>query len=246
MSDLTSMDRNTLEQVLGHVTGRRVADLYDAVDAMSAAEIGVLDGVTPGVALASKALVLDAAGRITTPYGVGAKNGASVVATEYGTEILHRTLLTCTATPLTFGDEADTGQFGGVKVYDFPAGLILFLGAVIDGSMTLTAPAIDTWIGDVGLGTAAPTDHASGVNAAGTALLDSVSTTIAVAKVGNIDAVSKATALTESGARHVDGTGTAIDLFLNLLIDDNGAHDNTITGAFNGTIQVTWINLGDK
>jgi len=60
------------------------------------------------------------------------------------------------------------------------------------------------------------------------------------------DAISAATALTESGARWLDGTSTAIDLFMNLLVDDNVAHDNTITGTFTGTVTIMWVSLGDN
>lgn len=171
----------------------------------------------------------------------------NVVATEYGDGVWHKTVLTCTAFSLgTAGDEAGVGQYLGAKLYDFPAGLICTQGAVIDGSVTLAAPAIDAWDGDIGLGTAKPTDHASGVNGAGTAILDSTATTQAATKVANVDAISAATALTESGARWLDGTSTAIDLFLNLLVDDNVAHDNTITGTFTGTVTIMWAILGDK
>ena len=177
--------------------------------------------------------------------GAGAANGATVAATEYGDQAIHKTVLTCVDTPLTFGDEAGQGQYGGVKVYDFPGGLICSLGATIDGVMTLTAPAIDTWDGDIGLGLEAPTDHQDVANKTGQ-IMPKVSTTQAVAKVATVDAQSVATALTESGARWLDGTTTAKDLFLNLLVDDNALHDNTIAGTFTGTITFAWINLGDN
>lgn len=188
-------------------------------------------------------ITIEAGGVIETSNGIGAKNGSTVVAAEYGNDVLHKTVLTCTATPLTFGDEAGQGQYGGVKVYDFPLGLICTFGAVINGAITLTAPAIDSWNGDIGLGLEAPTDHQDVANKTGQ-VMPKVSTTQAVAKVATTDAVSVATALTESGARWLDGTSTAKDLFLNLLVDDNGAHDNTITGAFTGTITILWTNLG--
>jgi hypothetical protein len=188
-------------------------------------------------------ITIEEGGVIETSAGVGAKNDASVTAAEYGDGILHKTVLTCVDTPLTFGDEAGQGQYGGVKVYDFPKGAIAVLGAVINGTMLLTAPAINTWDGDIGLGVEAPTDHQDAANKTGL-VLQKTSTTQAVAKLATVDAVSAATALTESGARWLDGTGTAKDLYLNLLVDDNAAHDNTITGKFNGTITFLWINLG--
>jgi hypothetical protein len=221
----------------------------------TAAEINVLDGVTPGTAAASKAMVLDASSQIdtftttadlTTTAGVGAKAGATVAAVENGDGVIHRTVLTLTATPIAaFGDEAGQGQYGGVKIYDFPEGLILTLGAVIDGAVTLTAPAIDTWDGDIGLGVEVVTDHQDAANKIGQ-ILQSTATTQAVGKVATTDAVTIATLLTESGARWRDGTATAVDLYLNVLVDDDAAHDNTITGTFTGTVTITWIKLGDK
>jgi hypothetical protein len=67
----------------------------------------------------------------------------------------------------------------------------------------------------------------------------------ATAKVAVVDAVSVATALTESGSRWIDGTSTAIDMFLNLVIDDDATH-TAGSATFTGTITFTWSILGDK
>lgn len=219
------------------------------------AALDMIDGLTAGTALASHALVVDASGQIdtfittanpTTTAGVGAKAGATVTAVEQGDGVVHRTVLTCAATPMTFGDEGGQGQFGGVKVYDFPEGLILSLGAVVDGSVTTSAPCIDNWDGDVGLGVAVVSDHQDAANKIGQILQSSAISAGASDKIAPTAlAVSAATLLDESGARWRDGTGTAIDLYLNVLIDDDAAHNNTITGTFTGTITFAWINLGD-
>jgi len=186
-------------------------------------------------------------GMVNRSIDLGAKNGSTVVAAEYGDGVVHKTILTCSATPLSLADEAGQGQYGGVKVYDFPAGCICTLGAVIDGSITLTEAAWkDTWDGDIALGAAAPSDHQTGLVAADTGrFLQSTATTTAAAQVANVDAVSVATGLTESGARWTDGTATACDLYLNLLVDDDAAHAAG-NGTFTGTITIVWINLGDK
>lgn len=187
-------------------------------------------------------------GIVRSTSGVGAKNGATVAAVEYGNGVIHKTILTCTATPITMGDEAGVGQWGGTKVYDFPAGLILSLGAIIDGSVTspvhdhADGGLIATYDGDVALGEAAPTDHAAGIS--GT-VLQSTAITQAVAQVANVDAISVATDLTESGARWMNGTSTAIDLYLNMLVDDS-ANNDACTVTFTGAIEIVWINIGDK
>lgn len=191
-------------------------------------------------------ITVESGGAIETSAGVGAKNGATVGVTEYGDGILHKTVLTCTATPITISDDAGVAQYGGVKVYDFPAGLILTLGAVIDGALTagVTGTIIDAWEGDVALGTATAT---TGSTLTGTEadIMPSVAIPAATAKVGACDAVSVATVLSESGARWLDGTGTAKDMFLNFVIDDDATH-TAGSATFSGTITIHWINLGDK
>lgn len=182
-----------------------------------------------------------------TTSGVGAKNGTGVTVVERGNDIIHKTVITCTATPVTITDDANVAQYGGTgKLYDFPAGLICTLGAVVDGSVTLgtTGTIITTWAGGIALGTATAT---TGSTLTGTEadVMPEVDVAAATAKVAVVDAVSVATALTESGARWLDGTTTAKDLFLNLVVDDDVTHTSG-TGSFTGTVTIHWINLGDK
>lgn len=182
-----------------------------------------------------------------TSSGVGAKNGATVTVVENGDGVIHKTTLTCTATPVTITDDAGVAQYGGVKVYDLPEGLICTLGAVVTGSLTagVTGTIIDNWDGDVALGTATAT---TGATLTGTEadILQSVAVSAGASdKIGVVDAVSVATALTESGARWHDGTATAKDVFLNFVIDDNATHTSG-TATFTGTIVLVWMNIGDN
>lgn len=179
-----------------------------------------------------------------TEYGNGTKNGSTITVQEFGDGVIHKTVLTCVATPIAMTDDAGVAQYGGVKVYDFPAGLIMTLGVVIDGSFTGYASLIDTFDGDVAMGTVTASTGAT-LTSTEANILQSTPLTQAVAEVANCDAVSAATALTESGARHLDGTATAIDAFLNFVVDDNAAH-GAGTASFTGTITIHWINLGDK
>jgi len=171
---------------------------------------------------------------------------ATTTAVEYGNRVLHKTVITCVATPITISDDAGVAQYGGVQVYDFPEGMLNIQGGVIDGSLTagVSGTIIDTYDGDVALGSATAT---TGATLTGTEadILQSTALTTAVAKVANSDAISIATALTESGARWLDGTTTAKDLFLNFVIDDDGTH-TAGTASFTGTISVVWMALGDN
>lgn len=204
--------------------------------------IATLHGIVLGVDQETGRLVRQADNLINGLAGT--PNGATVTAKEYGDGVLHKTVLTCTATPISIADDAGVAQYGGVKVYDFPEGLLLFQGAVIDGALTGYASLIDTFDGDVALGTATAT---TGATLTGTEadLLQSTALTQAVGEVATADAVTIATALTESGARWHDGTGTAKDMFLNFVIDDNAAH-GAGTATFTGTITFLWSIIGDK
>ena len=178
----------------------------------------------------------------SVPAGIA----STTTAVEYGNRVLHRTRITCTATPITITDDAGVAQYGGVQLYDFPAGMIMTLGATIDGSITtaVTGTIIAASEGDVALGTVTAT---TGATLTGTEadILQSVALTTAVSNVANSDAQSVATALTESGARWHDGTATAKDLFLNFVIDDDATH-TTGTASFTGVVEFTWTSLGDN
>lgn len=175
----------------------------------------------------------------------GVKVGTTTAANESAL-VWHKTVITCTATPVAVTDDAGVAQYGGVKLYDFPEGLLFTAGAVIDGALTLgtTGTIINTFTGVVALGTATA---GTGATLTGTEadILQSTALTTAVSKVAVCDAISVATALTESGARHLDGTGTAKDLYLNFAIADDVTHTSG-TGSFTGTVTVVWAILGDK
>lgn len=200
----------------------------------------------PAVVVTGTAVCAIAA-TVSTDNPIGARAAvATLSVTEKQTGPQHQTLLRLSAFDLgAFGDEAGQGQYAGAPFYTFPEGSIEFESAVIQGSVTLTAPAIDTWAGSIGVGTTKPTDHQDAANKTG-AVQTKVAIGAATAKVGAVDAVNVATALTESGARWLDGTATAVTLSLNVLVTDDALHDNTITGTFTGTILLTWKNLGDN
>jgi hypothetical protein len=176
-----------------------------------------------------------------TTYGVGAKNGSTVSVKEYGSGALHTTVFTFVDTPISIADDAGVAQYGGAgKIYDFPEGMIQVLGAVLDGTVELgtTGTITNTWAGGVGLGTAAAS---TGATLTGTEadLMAEVDVAAATAKVASVDAVSAALSAL------LDGTGTAKDCYLNLVVDDSVTH-TAGTGKLNGTLTLTWMNYGDK
>jgi hypothetical protein len=220
--------------------------------ALSLAEMDVLDGATAGTAVASKALVADAnidvtalrnvtaTGTVTAAtFASSAGNGAIVAdkctAVETGDGVIHKTTLTFTLTgdnDLDLADGADHGT--GVKVYDFPEGRVLILGATCNAVVTATNAAGGGGTFPMGLGTASAGDEAT---LTGTEQDIIPSTAITGGETQDFHAALAASA-------HFDGTTTAKAIYVNAAILDATSSD-AVTVAVTGTATITWINLGD-
>lgn len=168
---------------------------------------------------------------------------AYVVATEYGDNLMHRTVLTCTDLPISLADDANVAQYGGVKVYEFPLGLIGTIMARMSGNLTLgvTGTFIDAFTGKNALGSAAASTGATLTSTEATWLQETANAT-ASSKVAAISSISIATQLTESGGRVFDGRSTRAPVYLNFAIADNVSH-TAGTGTFTGEISFTWSKL---
>jgi hypothetical protein len=174
-----------------------------------------------------------------TPDGAGVALGEVAVGAQVRKMVIE---LVDVAVPLV--DEAGVVAYGGLKVFDFPAGLVLFLGASMNLALTKSSIGVnDTWDGDVGLGTVTASNNAT-LATTEQNLIPTTPTPQAVAGVTTADGESTST----EGAKVLDGTATPIDVFLNLLVDD-ADHDVTGTAAdliVNGTITLAYVMLGDN
>ncbi len=245
-SEFTAIAASSTTKIGPFTTAKHYRIVSDTAELTQTVTLAIYDDTAvaiTGGTIVDAAITTDAA--LITTSGVGAKNGATVSVVENGNDALHRTILTCAATTITISDESGVGQYGGVKLYDFPEGMMCIHGAVIDGSLTagVTGTIIATFDGDVAVGTATASEFALPTTEED--IMPSVALTTASGTVANSDAVSVATALTESGARWHDGTVTAKDLYLNFGIDDDASH-TAGTATFTGTVTVIWSNLGDK
>ena len=176
-------------------------------------------------------------------FTLGSRSGAGAVTTgvtaaEYGDGVIHQTVLTLSSVAITMTDAGAAGSHGSKKVYDFPAGLIHILGATTN----LTTLAGSGGIGDTGalvgsLGSVAvATDNAT-LTSTEANVVPSTDGTL-VGGAGTLKGKSTADAV-------LDGTGTAIDLLLNLAVPDaDSSADDTVTVS--GTITITWVSHGDN
>lgn len=170
--------------------------------------------------------------------GAGAGASSYALVEEYGDDASGRkTVFKLSAIPITIADDAGVAQYGGVKIYDFPPGLLSILGCTITGNLTGYASLIDTFDGDVALGTVTATTGAT-LTSTEADIMASQPTTTAASEVAAVTAVSS------TNVSPLNGTSTAKDMYLNFVIDDNVAH-GAGTATFTGTVTVWWRNLGD-
>lgn len=169
--------------------------------------------------------------------GAGAAAATGNVATET-IPVVHKTVLTLTAVEITVGNTTGV-SFGSVKVYDFPEGRIHILGAILD----LEAPGL----GNVGNATPIDGDDNGDISMGTTAASDG---TLSGTDVDIIPSTALAfdTAVTSALAddAQFDGTTTAVDAYINMLVDDGDVGDGASDIIeLTGTVTITWINLGD-
>lgn len=184
-----------------------------------------------------------------TSVNVGAIADASqgyVINNEFGDGILHQTLLTFQALPVTTGNTTGA-SFGSKQIYTFPVGRILVLGNVTNFTLVTfnTAAGVDGDIGGGGSG-----DYAMGSTATADATLTGTDVDMLpssalldpfVSGVGRGNAVAMLAA-----AAQFDGTGGAKSVYLNAIIDDADVSDAAASDPvyFTGSTWLTWIWLG--
>jgi hypothetical protein len=153
-------------------------------------------------------------------------------------------VFTLSSVKMALTDVANTVAYTSQKIYDFPVGHIYIQSAVADLTLTADAAGVNNnWNGDFGLGTAAAAGDATLTNTE-----DDILPTTAVA-AGTSDKIGVAKGVS-TASEHVvfDGSSTAKDLYLNVLVDDG---DQDVTGTPTnliaaGTITLNWIFMGDN
>jgi hypothetical protein len=133
-------------------------------------------------------------------------------------------------------------EYQSTKLYDFPDGRILVHGCTATLQQTTTsaiASTLNSGTGAVSLGTAA----ASATTLATTMV--NVLPSTAFTSSATINVAGTAVSASLAASAQVDGTGTALDLYLNSAYATTTDVDADATQTWSGTITVTWTNLGD-
>lgn len=186
--------------------------------------------------------VLDSGGGNATGTVGAVVSGVAtkVTAGESGQGNFRTTTLTLTEMPITVANTTGA-SFGSQQLYDFPAGRIFILGCTAYfGTIDWNGQIAAAGSGDYSLGTTATADAT--INGTEVDLLPS--SAMLDPFVSGVGRSNAGTAL--AAAAQFDGTATAKDLFLNVIVDDADVGDTDVDIIlFTGTIVVTWVQLGD-
>lgn len=169
----------------------------------------------------------------------GAVAGSGVSVKERGYDGgLRETVITFLNTRIPLTDEAGVVAYGGLKVYDMPTGVIKFLGAETSIALTKSSAGVNAdWDGDFGVGSVTASNNAT-LSSTEQDIIATTATPQAVAGVTTANGFS----VTDVG---LDGRTTAVDVFINFLIDD-ADHDVTTTACdliLNGTLKLQWTKI---
>lgn len=158
-----------------------------------------------------------------------------------GDAAMRKTVFRFTDVAVALVDEAGVVAYKGTKIFDAPEGLIVIVGASANLALTKSSAGVNAdWDGDFSLGTVTASNNAT-LSSTEQNIIPTTATAQAVA--GATTAVGESTAPVT-----LDGTATAVDVYLNFLVDD-ADHDVTGTACnliVNGTITLIWTQVGDN
>lgn len=173
----------------------------------------------------------------------GAVAGTNVTVQEKGNSALNKSIITFTSELFAITDQPSVVAYAGQKFYDFPEGIILIHGAVANLTIGKDAAGVDDdFDGDFSIGTVTAGNDATLTSTEANII---ASTAMPQATTGSTTAKGHATG--SEVPLILDGTTTAIDAYLNFLIDD-ADHDVSTTPTnliVTGTVNLFWSLLGD-
>lgn len=176
-----------------------------------------------------------------TGVGTVAANSGTVTGVHYGqANGIRTTVLTLAALAQAV---VNGTEYQGTKVFTFPEGRILVLGAITNLAQTTTSAILSTLNGSstgaLGLGTATAS------NVALTSTMVDLGPTTAFTSSATISVAGTAVQSVLAAAAAFDGHTTAKDVYVNTAYATTTDVDADATQTLSGTITLTWISLGD-
>lgn len=183
-----------------------------------------------------------ARGRPAVISDVGSVPSAAtgVVAYEIGGDGVQRqTLFIFKEAPVTVANTTGA-SFGSLKFYTCPLGRIAIDGCTAKfDTITFGSTIASGGSGDYSIGSTATSD----ATLSGTEV--NILPSSAMVDPFTVRTGSSAAGTALAAVTQLDGTSTAVDFYLNVIIDDADVSDGgSDTAAFSGALLVTWKNLG--
>ena len=182
--------------------------------------------------------------RETTNLDVGAVPVAVVPYINHQEQLLeiHKTVFPLNDLPMTLAD-ATVGA--GQKIFTFPQGRILFLGAhAKDIQITTTSVLASTLNAGVNLGVGVgSTTQANGTLATTEQNIVNVFTAVSSATINVAGAAAQGNG--PSAPLSLNGTTTPVDLYFNVAVPTATDIDADATITVDGLIEVVWALIGD-
>jgi hypothetical protein len=158
-----------------------------------------------------------------------------VTAREVG-DVVRQIILTLTNCPVTLVKNGTSSGGGGTKVYTFPVGLIQPVGGTTN--LAIAAAGDKSFLGSVG-------SAAAGTDGSLTSTeISFLPSTAATTTSGAGTCKAKSSSTTPTPGAVLDGTSTAVDVYLNACLNADATGVEALT--FTGTITLTVINHGDN
>lgn len=151
-------------------------------------------------------------------------------------DVVRQLIFTLNALPVTLVKNGTSSGGGGTQIYTFPAGLIQPVGG--SSNLTIAAAGDKSFLASVG---SAAADTGGTLTSTEISFLPS---TAATTSEGAGTCKMKGTSTTPTPGAHLDGTSSAIGVFLNAALNADATDVEALT--FSGTITLTVINHGDN
>lgn len=190
--------------------------------------------------LGDAVFVASSAGLGSVATAVGAAFVDTVVAAEQISGAVHKTVLTLTDVAQTV---VNGTEYQGSQLYTFPVGRILILGCIATLAQKTTSAIAGTLNSGV-----------TGAVALGSVTASSTTLSSTMANILPSTAFTSSTTINVAGTAvsgalasdvQLDGTSTAVKVFLNSAYATTGDVDADATQTFTGSVTLHWVNLGD-
>jgi hypothetical protein len=177
------------------------------------------------------------------------EGGGSVgtVASVAGLSVYHKQSGIVNQTVFTLDNVAQAvvngTEYQGTKLFDFPAGRIQILGAIATIAQKTTSVLASTLNASVTGAVAVGSAAASNVSL--TSTMVNIIPSTAFTSSATINVAGTAVSAPLGATTQLDGTSTAVPVYINTAYATTGDVDADATQTLTGTITITWINLGE-